>query len=209
MCSLMMISDMLSKHVLAVKSVLKKWFKINYIQLVHLLVVWYLIILVVIPDIKICTSRQCTEQKALANSEIQKWLLNYGSTERNLFHVTVLASRIWMWLFNFWKICGSTGILRLGVLQIAEVTARSVQAMHIWVSFMCIKYTHTRTHPMYLINNSTELCRCGRAREASWQQLQRIAKLTHEWRIPIQKQTCSCSEIGLQLIVMQRLISTM
>ena len=148
MCSLMMISDMLSKHVLAVKSVLKKWFKINYIQLVHLLVVWYLIILVVIPDIKICTSRQCTEQKALANSEVHKWLLNYGSTERNLFHVTVLASRIWMWLFNFWKICGSTGILRLGVLQIAEVTARSVQAMHIWVSFMCIKYTHTRTHPM-------------------------------------------------------------
>ena len=40
MCSVMMISDMLSKHVGAVKSVLKKWFKINYIQLVHLLVVW-------------------------------------------------------------------------------------------------------------------------------------------------------------------------
>ena len=43
MCSLMMISDMLSKHVAAVKSVLKKWFKINDIQLVHLLVVWYLV----------------------------------------------------------------------------------------------------------------------------------------------------------------------
>ena len=43
MCSLMMISDMLSKHVGAVKSVLKKWFKINDIQLVHLLVVWYLV----------------------------------------------------------------------------------------------------------------------------------------------------------------------
>ena len=43
MCSLMMISDMLSKHVRAVKSVLKKWFKINDIQLVHLLVVWYLV----------------------------------------------------------------------------------------------------------------------------------------------------------------------
>ena len=39
-----MISDMLSKHVGAVKSVLKKWFKINDIQLVHLLVVWYLVI---------------------------------------------------------------------------------------------------------------------------------------------------------------------
>ena len=39
MCSLMMIGDMLSKHVVAVKSVLKKWFKINDIQLVHLLVV--------------------------------------------------------------------------------------------------------------------------------------------------------------------------
>ena len=39
MCSLMMISDMLSKHVEAVKSVLKKRFKINDIQLVHLLVV--------------------------------------------------------------------------------------------------------------------------------------------------------------------------
>ena len=34
-----MISDMLSKHVGAVK----KWFKINDIQLVHLLVVWYLV----------------------------------------------------------------------------------------------------------------------------------------------------------------------
>ena len=43
MCSLMMISDMLSKHVEEVKSVLKKWFKINDIQLVHLLVVWYLV----------------------------------------------------------------------------------------------------------------------------------------------------------------------
>ena len=39
MCSLMMISDMLSKHVGAVKSVLKKCFKINDIQLVHLVVV--------------------------------------------------------------------------------------------------------------------------------------------------------------------------
>ena len=35
MCSLMMISDMLSKHVGAVKSVLKKWLKINDIQLVQ------------------------------------------------------------------------------------------------------------------------------------------------------------------------------
>jgi hypothetical protein len=43
MCSVMMISDMLSKHVGAVKSVLKNWFKINDIQLVHLLVVWYLV----------------------------------------------------------------------------------------------------------------------------------------------------------------------
>ena len=43
MCSLMMISDMISKHVGAVKSVLKKWFKINNIQLVDLLVVWYLV----------------------------------------------------------------------------------------------------------------------------------------------------------------------
>ena len=43
MCSLMMIRDMLSKHVGAVKSVLKKWFKINDIQLVHLLLVWYLV----------------------------------------------------------------------------------------------------------------------------------------------------------------------
>ena len=43
MCSLMMISDMLSKHAEAVKSVLKKWFKINDIQLMHLLVVWYLV----------------------------------------------------------------------------------------------------------------------------------------------------------------------
>ena len=34
---------MLSKHVGAVKSVLKKWFKINDIQLVHLLVVWWLV----------------------------------------------------------------------------------------------------------------------------------------------------------------------
>ena len=42
MYSLMMISDMLSKHVGAVKSVLK-WFKINDIQLVHLLVVCYLL----------------------------------------------------------------------------------------------------------------------------------------------------------------------
>ena len=38
-----MISDMLSKHVGAVKSVLKKLFKINDIQLVYLLVVWYLV----------------------------------------------------------------------------------------------------------------------------------------------------------------------
>ena len=29
----------------AVKSVLKKWFKINDIQLAHLLVVWYLVVL--------------------------------------------------------------------------------------------------------------------------------------------------------------------
>ena len=43
MCSLMMISDTLSKHLGAVKSVLKKWFKINDIQLVHLLFVWYLV----------------------------------------------------------------------------------------------------------------------------------------------------------------------
>ena len=43
MCSLIMISDMLSKHVGAVKSVLKKWFKINDIQLVQLLVMWYLV----------------------------------------------------------------------------------------------------------------------------------------------------------------------
>ena len=41
MCSLMMISDMLSKHVGAVKSGLKKLFKIKDIQLVHLLVVCY------------------------------------------------------------------------------------------------------------------------------------------------------------------------
>jgi len=34
---------MLSKHVAAVKSVLKKLFKINDIQLVHLLVVGYLV----------------------------------------------------------------------------------------------------------------------------------------------------------------------
>jgi len=39
MCSLMMISDILSKHVGAVKSVLKNRFKINEMQLVHLLVV--------------------------------------------------------------------------------------------------------------------------------------------------------------------------
>ena len=39
MCSLMMISDMLSKHVGAVKSVLKIDLKINDTQLVHLLVV--------------------------------------------------------------------------------------------------------------------------------------------------------------------------
>jgi len=39
MCSLMMISDMLSKHVGAVKNVSKSDFKINDIQLVHLLVV--------------------------------------------------------------------------------------------------------------------------------------------------------------------------
>jgi len=39
MCSLMMIGDVLSKHVGAVKSVLKKRFKINDIELVHLLVV--------------------------------------------------------------------------------------------------------------------------------------------------------------------------
>ena len=38
MCSLMMISDMLSKHVGAVKSVLKSDLKINDIQLVYLLV---------------------------------------------------------------------------------------------------------------------------------------------------------------------------
>jgi len=37
MCSLMTISDMLSKHVETVKSVLKSDFKINDIQLVHLL----------------------------------------------------------------------------------------------------------------------------------------------------------------------------
>ena len=37
---------MLSKHVGAVKSVLKKWFEMNDIQLVHLLVVWYLVNLV-------------------------------------------------------------------------------------------------------------------------------------------------------------------
>ena len=43
MCSLMMISDMLSKHVGAVESVLKKGVKINDIQLVHLLVVRYLV----------------------------------------------------------------------------------------------------------------------------------------------------------------------
>jgi hypothetical protein len=47
-----------------------------------------------------------------------------------------------MWAFQFWKICGSLGINRLGVLNMAEVTARSVQAMHIRVSFMYIKYTH-------------------------------------------------------------------
>ena len=39
MCSLMMISDMLSKHVGAVKVFQKSDLKINYIQLVHLLVV--------------------------------------------------------------------------------------------------------------------------------------------------------------------------
>ena len=39
MCSLMMISDMLSKHVGAVKCVLESDLKINDIQLVHLLVV--------------------------------------------------------------------------------------------------------------------------------------------------------------------------
>ena len=44
MCSLMMISDMLSKHVGAVKMCSKKSdFKINDIQLVHLLVVCYLV----------------------------------------------------------------------------------------------------------------------------------------------------------------------
>jgi hypothetical protein len=43
MCSLMMICDLLSKHVGAVKIVLKKSFKINEIQLVHLLVVRYLV----------------------------------------------------------------------------------------------------------------------------------------------------------------------
>ena len=39
MCSLMMISDMLSKHVGAVKVFKKKLFKINDIKLVHFLVV--------------------------------------------------------------------------------------------------------------------------------------------------------------------------
>ena len=38
MCSLMMISSMLSKHVGAVKVFLKSDLKINYLQLVHLLV---------------------------------------------------------------------------------------------------------------------------------------------------------------------------
>ena len=39
MCSLMMISDMISKHVGAVKVFYKSDLKINDIQLVHLLVV--------------------------------------------------------------------------------------------------------------------------------------------------------------------------
>ena len=39
MCSLIMISDMLSKHVGAVKVFLKSDLKVNDIQLVHLLVV--------------------------------------------------------------------------------------------------------------------------------------------------------------------------
>jgi hypothetical protein len=106
----------------------------------------------------------------------------------------------------FGKICRCLGIHRLIVLYIAEITARNVQAMHIWVSFIYIKHTHL----MYLISDSTELWWCGRPGEASWKQLQRIAKLTYKWRIPIQEQTCSCSEIGLELIiVMRRLISTM
>ena len=81
-----------------------------------------------------------------------------------------------MWLFHCWKICGSLGIHKLSVLHEAEVTAWSLQAKHIWVSFMYIKYICL----INLISNIIELRWCGRAGEASWQQLQRIAKLTHE-----------------------------
>ena len=55
-----MISDMLSKHVGAEKAFLKKWFKINDIQLVHLLVVWYFV--------KKSVTKLCTKQQGMSKS---------------------------------------------------------------------------------------------------------------------------------------------
>jgi hypothetical protein len=58
------------------------------------------------------------------NSQVHRPLQHRGSTVRNVLHVTILVSRIWMWLLDFWKICG---LLHVNIgLCVTLVTRKSV-----------------------------------------------------------------------------------
>jgi hypothetical protein len=48
-----------------------------------------------------------TEFKVPDNSEAHTSLQNCGSSVWNLLHISSLASRIWSWPLDFWKISGS------------------------------------------------------------------------------------------------------
>jgi hypothetical protein len=48
----------------------------------------------------------CTKQKIPDGSEVHRLFQNCGSFEWNLHHIILLASGIWTWLLNFWKIFG-------------------------------------------------------------------------------------------------------
>jgi hypothetical protein len=48
----------------------------------------------------------CTKHKVPDGSEVYRLFQNCGSLEWNFHHIILLASGIWTWLLNFWKIFG-------------------------------------------------------------------------------------------------------
>ena len=64
-----------------------------------------------------CVSDLRAEQKASDNSRIYRTVQNCGPTVRNLLHVTFLVPRIWRWLQESFKLCGTcTLVLKKGFM---------------------------------------------------------------------------------------------